>query len=103
MALVKYGMRAWRDDHCVAFWLLYQSVAGGRRKIIRDLRSSSASDASPPPTAPIHSIPPFRNCDFDFYLETFEQKGGESWRFALSEEVASRHPAKCAPRLFGNR
>src|SRR5262249_11460939 len=29
------------------------------------------------------------------------RKSGESGRFTFSEEVASRHPAHCTPRLFG--
>jgi hypothetical protein len=42
-ALVKYGMRAWRDDHRIAFWLLYQLVEGDRRKALRDLKNSAST------------------------------------------------------------
>src|SRR5262249_54503986 len=86
LARVKYGMSPRRDDHCVAFWLLYQLVAGGRRKSIRDLKNSACVATPRRSTAPISFTPSIRNCDFDFYLDAFKHKSGESGRFTFSEE-----------------
>src|SRR5262245_25082813 len=102
LTFIKYRMRAWRNDHCVASRLIHQLVEGSRWKAIWDLKYS-ACVAHRRAKAPNVRLALFRNCDGDFYLEAFKQKSGESGRFSFSEEVASRHPANCTSWVFGYR